>query len=161
MTDKRFRDLEAIFDLNRSEKRHTRDDEEREKRPPDRYATAQVQKAQAAALAGLFEDGAAKKLARAVETSTDRVSLQAALDEYLEKYGAFPPNPDFLERALDTRKDRMLRDIVQAIEEALPGADRNRRRVLLRKMSVKARTTFDGIAAKHMKRLVEQYDADM
>ena len=187
MVDKRFRDLEALFDKSRTEKRHGRNEGDREdltwrekdrrkdsskhsdqgregrdrKRPLDRYATAQAQKAQAAALDGLFANAGSPKLAKAVENATDRVALQTALDAYFEAEGKFPPNPDFLERALDTRKDRMLRDIVAAIEQALPEASANRRKVLLRKMQSKARTTFDGRSAKHMKRLVEQYASDM
>ncbi|GEM_PF-1765509 len=189
MVDKRFRDLEALFDKSQKEKRHGRrepgDGEKlswREKdrrrdssnhtdqskdwqhgkdRPRDRYAKAQAQQEQKEALGGLFGGPELQKLTKAVENATDRAELQAGLDAYFEKQGRFPPNPDFLERALDTRKDRMLRDIVTAIEEALPDADANRRKVLLRKMQSKARTTFDGPAAKHMKRLVEEYASDM
>ncbi len=188
MVDKRFRDLEALFDKSRKEKRHGRDDSDREKlswrekdrrrdssnhtdqskewrqgkdRPRDRYAKAQAQKEQKTAMSELFGGEELAKLTKAVENATDRADLQTALDAYFEKRGRFPPNPDFLERALDTRKDRMLRDIVTAIEEALPEADANRRKVLLRKMQSKARTTFDGPAAKHMKRLVEEYASDM
>jgi hypothetical protein len=182
----RFKDLEALFDKTRSESRHGTSDAPQEKlswrerdrrremsshtdqgrdlrdkkRPLDRYADAQAQKEQKAALSGLFEDAEGKKLSNAVENATDRAALQVALDAYFEKSGRFPLNPDFLERALDTRKDKMLRDIVAAIEEALPEADANRRKVLIRKMRSKARTTFDGPAAKHMKRLVEEYASD-
>jgi hypothetical protein len=188
MGDKRFRDLEALFDKGQKEKSHGSDDRDRgeklswrekdrrressahtdqskewrngKDRPKDRYANAQAQKEQGEALAGLFASPEAKKLEKAIENA-DRAALQPALDAYFELEGRFPPNPDFLERALDTRKDRMLRDVVAAIEEALPDASPNRRKVLLRKMQSKARTTFDGPAAKHMKRLVEQHAADM
>lgn len=182
----KFKDLEALFDKRRDEQRHgRRDDDEHgkkswrdidrgkdrsahsdqtrspmEKRPKDRYQKAAAQKELKGQLESLFEDKGAQDLRKAVLDAGDRMSLQAAVDAYIEAKGALPADPDVLEKAMGVRKDKTLSKVVDAVGELLETTDATRKKVFLLKLRSRSRTTFDKRVASKMKALLAKHGAD-
>lgn len=123
----------------------------------DRYESAAAQKALKADLEDLFHDHKSDALRDAILNAEDRAALQDALDAYIEAKGGLPADGQVLEKALDVRKDRTLRTVVEAIAGALPGIGDEQRKVLLLKMRNKKRRTFDNKVSKGIQALLDQY----
>ena len=123
----------------------------------DRYQTAAAQKALRADLEGLFHDNQGDALRDAILTAEDRVALQDAIDAYIEAKGGLPADGEVLEKALDVRKDRTLRTVVEAIATTLPTCGVEQRKVLLLKMRNKKRRTFDNKVSKGIQALLDEY----
>lgn len=182
----KFKDLEALFDKRRDEARHGKkesgerekrswrdidrgkdrsnhSDQSRspmEKRPKDRYQKAAAQKELKGQLNALFADHGAADLRKAILDADDRVSLQQAVDAYLEERGSLPPDPDLLEKAMGVRKDKTLLRVVDAVGELLQTTDATRKKVFLLKLRSRSRTTFDRKLSSKMKQLLAEHGAD-
>ncbi|MBJ93037.1 MAG: hypothetical protein CMP23_01030 [Rickettsiales bacterium] len=183
----RHKDFEEQFDAMREQQRHgTRDSkapgeklswreldrrkdrsahgdqskaQTKDKGPGNRYQKAQAEKALKGQLNALFADKAGDELVQAILDAADRMALQQALSGYREQRGSLPAQPALLEKALDCRNDRLLRDVVADIAQHLPDLDPAHRKVLLLKMKTKARTTFDRKVSAAIKALITEYGA--
>lgn len=126
-------------------------------KPQDRYQTAQAQKALKSELEGLFKDTAADALRDAILQAGDRAELQGAVDACIEARGGLPEDGEVLEKALDVRKDRTLRTVVEAIAATLPSCSEEQQKVLLLKMRNKKRRTFDRKVSQAIQALLDEY----
>lgn len=126
----------------------------------DRYQNAQAQKELKSQLEGLFADQAGDALRDAILQAGDKAATQAAVDAWLTERGPLPPDADVLEKALDARRDRTLRDVVEAVGGFLPDAHPDVRKMLLMKMRTKARRSFDAKLSRMIQELLEQYGVE-
>jgi hypothetical protein len=123
----------------------------------DRYQTKQAQEALKGELKALFHDNAGDALRDAILQAEDRVQLQTAIDAHIDAKGGLPAHGEVLEKALDVRKDRTLRVVIEAIAVALPDCSDAQRKVLLLKMRNKKRRTFDNKVSKGIQALLDEY----
>ncbi len=146
-------------DLDRKRDRgsHSQHEPLNKAKPKDRYQSAAAQKALKGELEALFHDNKGDALRDAILAADDRAALQTAIDEYIEAKGGLPPQFEVLEKALDVRKDRTLRVVVDAIAGALPDFAEEHQKVLLLKMRNKKRRTFDNKVSKGIQALLDQY----
>ncbi len=138
-------------------------DQDREVGAPktkDRYQTAQAQKELKSQLGALFADKKGDALRDAILKAEDKAATQAAVEAWLSERGPLPPDGDVLAKALDARRDRTLRDVVEAVGGFLPDAHPDIRKMLLMKMKTKARRSFDAKLSSMIKALLEQYGVE-
>jgi len=121
----------------------------------DRYQKAQAEKALQGQLGSLFADTEADSLRADILQAPDRAGVQAAVEAYLAERGPLPAEGELLDRALDVRNDRTLRKVVESVAAALPELDEERRKLLLLKMRVRMRTSFDAKVGKAIKSLLQ------
>jgi hypothetical protein len=148
------------IDKKRDGSTHTqqgRDPRDQPKESQDRWQSAQAQKERKGALEGLFKDKGADDLKKTVMQAADRAALQAALDAYIEKRGAFAADPELLEKALDARKDATVGLAVDAIAAGIAGFDAAAKKLLLLKLRGKSRTVFDSKVAGRIRALLERH----
>ncbi len=131
--------------------------EPKEHKAKDRYQSVAAQKALKADLEDLFHDHKGDALRDAILAADDRAALQTAIDAYIDARGGLPADGEVLEKALDVRKDRTLRVVIDAIALALPECGAERRKVLLLKMRNKKRRTFDNKVSKGIQALLDEY----
>ncbi len=183
----RYKDFEEKFDAMRDEQRHGRRerpehgekmswrdlDRRRDQSPHsdqgkakdtakhdgNRYQEAQAAKALKNDLENLFGDKVGDALRKAILEAADRSALQSAIQKYCDQRGALPADPALLEKALDCRNDKMMRQVVTDIATHLPELKPAHRKVLLLKMKTKARTTFDRKVSSAIKALIDEYGA--
>lgn len=151
-----WRDL----DRKRDSSRHS--DQAGQDRPAptaDRYATAAAQKALMGELQDLFRNPAHDALRQAL-LAADRAGLDAALDALIEARGGLPDDVEVLDKAMDTRKDRTLRLVLDAVERVLPGADEAARKLLLGRVRTKGRRSFDAQVSRKSKDLLARWGID-
>ncbi|MEE2830006.1 MAG: hypothetical protein VX498_12520 [Myxococcota bacterium] len=130
------------------------------KRDRDRYAEAQIQKAQKSQLEELFRDKKGDQLRADIIGAEDRAALQTAIERWLEERGDLPADSELLEKCLDARRDATLRKVVHSIAEAMPELDETARKMLLLKMQTKARRSFDAKLGKQIGALLKEHGAD-
>jgi len=126
----------------------------------DRYGTPQAQQALKEELMELFRDKDGEAMKEAIMVATDKGELETAIQAYLDARGRLPADPELLDKAMDTRKDKTLREVVEAVGRALPETDESRRRALLAKLRTKARRSFDAKVAKAARALLSEYGVE-
>jgi hypothetical protein len=126
----------------------------------DRYNTPQAQQALKEELMELFRDKDGEAMKAKILAATDKNELEEAIQAYLDARGRLPPDPELLDKAMDTRKDKTLREVVEAVGRALPETDDARRRALLAKLRTKARRSFDAKVAKAARALLSEYGVE-
>jgi len=183
----RYKDFEEEFDAMRDEQRHGRKERPEhgekmswrdldrrrdqsahsdqgqaaggQKKQGNRYQEAQAAKALKNDLDNLFGDKVADGLTKAILEASDRSDLQSAIQDHYDQKGALPANPELLEKALDCRNDKMMRQVVADIATHLPEFQAVHRKVLLLKMKTKSRTTFDRKVSSAISALIDEYGA--
>jgi hypothetical protein len=125
-----------------------------------KWAEEQAQKAAKGQLEELFRDTKGDSLRSDILQAEDRVALQNAMEAWTEARGALPVDPELLEKCLDSRKDKTLREVVEVIATALPNLDTSAQKILLRKMQLKGRRSFDAPLSKRINELLSEYGID-
>ncbi len=182
------KDMEALFDQRRDEARggpvETRERGERpswreldrkkdrsshsaqnsdlrDKTAPtaDRWQSAQAQKELKGQLNALWRDRSADEARLRIGGTKDPVEFQAALDGWIAEKGSLPADPELLQRALESRKDTTVSLVVDALIGCLPTMEPTRRKVILTRLTSKARTTFDNKLATKIRALLASHGA--
>jgi len=157
------REKRSWRDIDRGKDRSSHSDQSRsptKKRPDARYQNAAAQKQLKGQLDALFADKGAKDLRAAILAAGDRVSLQTAIDAYLDARGALPgDDPDLLEKAMGVRKDKTFAKVVDAVAELLKTTDATRKKMFLLKLRSRSRTMFDRRLSSRIKEILAEHGA--
>lgn len=150
-------------DKRKDSSSHTDQDRDgRDDKPPgDRYSDAQSQKALKGELEALFADKKGSALRDQLLNAEDRVALDEAMAAWVEARGSLPADdPEVLEKCLDARKDKTLREVVEAIGQGIADYPPDARKVLLLKMRTKARRSFDAKLSRSIKAILAEHGVE-